>query len=61
MREMIMCGFSMEMELAEKMGTVGKCVGCLYFDCYDGVPSCRIKGILDTEKTNCKDWFVDYR
>lgn len=28
MEGMIMCGFSMEMELAEMCGVVGKCIGC---------------------------------
>ena len=58
---MIICGCSMEMKLAEEMGWVGKCIGCLYFDCYDGVPSCQKKGRLETEKENCPDWVVDHR
>ena len=55
---MYVCGLSMEMELAEEMGWVGKCIGCLYLeDDY-----CRKKDeILDEERVDCGDWFVDYR
>lgn len=56
---MIICGLSMEMELAEEMGTVGKCVGCWYLEYKD---YCRKKDVyLNERKENCKDWCVDIR
>ena len=51
----------MEMEMAKEMGTVGKCISCHRFNCFDGVPSCEKKGILDNEKENCDDWIVNHR
>lgn len=63
MAEMIICGLSMEMELAEEMGWIGKCIGCLYFDTlHNGVSVCNKKNeILDDERENCEDWLVDHR
>ena len=59
---MWICGLSMEMELAEEMGTVGKCKGCLYYEIYpNGALHCRIKGIIDDEMEDCRDWVVDHR
>ena len=59
MTDMIICGMSMEMELAKEMGTVGKCIDCLHFE-YDNY--CRKKGKkLNERKSNCKDWVVDHR
>lgn len=59
MADMIVCGLSMEMELAEEMGWVGKCIGCLYLE-YDKY--CRKKGKkLKELKENCSDWVVDSR
>lgn len=59
MTEMIICGLSMEMELAKEMGTIGKCIGCLYLE-YDNY--CMKKGKkLNERKSNCKDWVVDHR
>ena len=56
---MIICGMSMEMELAKEMGTVGKCIDCLHLE-YDNY--CRKKGKkLNEKKSNCKDWVVDHR
>lgn len=61
---MYVCGLSMEMELAEEMGWVGKCIGCLYLE--DNY--CRKKDeILGEDEifgegiVDCEDWFVDYR
>ena len=62
MTEMIICGMSMEMEMAEEMGTVGKCRGCLYLETnVNGTRYCQLKGVLTSEKENCKDWVVDHR
>ena len=63
MAEMIICGLSMEMELAEEMGWVGKCIGCLYFDKLpNGALVCNKKNeVLDNERENCEDWLVDHR
>ena len=61
MTELIICGLSMEMEMAKEMGTVGKCISCHRFNCFDGVPSCEKKGILDNEKEDCDDWIVNHR
>ena len=59
MTELIICGLSMEMEMAEEMGTVGKCIGCVYLE-YDDY--CRKKGKkLKERKENCDDWVVEYR
>ena len=62
MTEMIICGLSMEMELAEEMGWVGKCRGCLYCDRItpSGLATCQKKGKV-RQKENCKDWVVDHR
>lgn len=59
---MYICGLSMEMELAEEMGWVGKCIGCLYCDdiTSTGSVNCQKKGKIK-EKENCKDWLVDHR
>ncbi|MBQ6099000.1 MAG: hypothetical protein IJI80_04410 [Methanobrevibacter sp.] len=62
MTEMIICGLSMEMEMAREMGTVGKCRGCVYCNRYsDERIVCSKKGVLEKEKENCKEWVVDYR
>lgn len=63
MAELIICGLSMEMEMAEEMGDIGKCRGCLYFDeLCNGALFCRqYNEMLDEEQENCKDWLVDYR
>ena len=45
--------------MAEEMGTVGKCIGCVYLE-YDDY--CRKKGKkLKERKENCDDWVVEYR
>ena len=62
MTEIIVCGCSMEMRMAEEMGTVGYCISCLYceyFSTTNGVV-CSKKGKTDT-RDNCKDWVVDHR
>ncbi len=56
----IICGLSMEMELAEEMGLVGDCRMCWYFD-YDGENETCHGKILKERKTDCKEWFVDIR
>ena len=56
------CGMSMEMELAEEMDWVGKCIGCLRCNyLYNGLVNCDIKGILTEEQIDCPDWIVDHR
>lgn len=61
MTELIICGCSMEMELAEEMGWVGKCRGCLYHDrITKGLVDCQKKG-KTREKENCPEWVVDHR
>ena len=59
---MYICGLSMEMELAEEMGWVGKCRGCLYCDHITtyGLVTCQKKGKIK-EKENCPQWVVDHR
>lgn len=62
MSNMIICGLSMEMEMAKEMGTVGKCCSCLYFDInVNGTKHCQLKGVLSKENENCEDWIVDHR
>lgn len=62
MTEMIICGLSMEMEMAKEMGYVGKCIGCLYCDHYsDTRVICSKKGVLNKPKENCDEWIVDHR
>ena len=59
MTEMIICGLSMEMRMAKEMGTIGKCISCLYLE-YDNY--CRKKGKkLKERKENCSEWQVDFR
>lgn len=62
MTEMIICGLSMEMEMAKEMGWIGKCRGCLYCTWIKpiGTVKCTKKGIIP-EEINCKDWVVDHR
>lgn len=62
MTEMIICGFSMEMEMAEEMGWIGKCRGCLYCDTITtfGLVTCQKRGKI-REQENCDDWVVDHR
>ena len=62
MAEMIVCGLSMEMELAREMGWIGKCRGCLYCNGITnfGFATCQKKGRIP-EKENCPDWVVDHR
>ena len=49
----------MEMEIAEEMGWVGKCIGCWYLEHDD---YCRKKGKkLKERKENCPEWHVDIR
>lgn len=59
---MYICGLSMEMEMAEEMGYIGKCIGCLY--CEDittyGLVNCQKKGEV-RKKDDCEDWVVDHR
>lgn len=59
---MWICGLSMEMELAEELGVVGKCRGCLYCDGITnfGLATCQKKGKIK-EKENCEEWVVDHR
>ena len=60
---MYICGLSMEMRMAEEMGTIGKCIGCHHFDKpRDDVLFCHKKDeILMEEQEDCEDWLVDHR
>ena len=58
---MWICGLSMEMELAEEMGWVGKCIGCHHFDSYNGLYCHKKNKRLTKEQENCKDWLVNHR
>ena len=62
MTEMIICGLSMEMEMAKEMGWIGKCRGCLYCEYMKnfGLVKCQKKGKIK-EQENCKDWIVNHR
>ena len=63
MTDMIICGMSMEMELAKELNRVGDCRMCLYADWieYEGDKvKCSKKGTVK-QRTNCKDWVVDHR
>ena len=62
MKGMIICGLSMEMEMAEEMGWVGKCRGCFYCEyMYNfGLVNCRKKGKIH-EQEDCDEWVVDMR
>ena len=60
MTDMIICGLSMEMEIAKEMGYVGKCIGCRKLD-GDGEKEYCDGKILKERKENCKDWIVDIR
>ena len=53
----------MEMRMAKEMGTIGKCISCLYFDEFpNGALRCRqYDEILDEEQEDCPDWIVDHR
>ena len=55
-----MCGLHMEMEIAEEMGYVGKCIGCYHLTS-DGVNEYCKGRLLKSRKENCKDWLVDMR
>ena len=66
MTKMIMCGLSMEMEMAEEMGTVGKCISCLYLDSRmigdESVDWCsKHNALLAERESDCNDWVVDHR
>ena len=60
MTDMIICGLSMEMELAKEMGWVGKCIGCRRLD-YDGKYEYCDGKILKEHKEDCDKWIVDIR
>ena len=62
MEGMIMCGFSMEMELAEMCGVVGKCIGGNHLE-GDYITDYCVKHnvIIPYKDLGCNDWFVDIR
>ena len=65
MAVMYVCGLSMEMEMAEESGLIGKCGGCLYLD-YRGRDSefkycSKHNEVLEEEVVDCPDWVVDHR
>ena len=62
MADMIICGLSMEMELARELNRIGDCRMCLYCEWIQstGKVRCSKKGIVK-QRTNCKDWVVDHR
>lgn len=58
---MYICGLSMEMELAEEMGTIGKCIDCIHHQHIDDeFVDCEIHGRVKSRE-DCGDWLVDYR
>lgn len=57
MTKMIICGFSMEMELAEDLGMVGDCRMCRKWDS-DGVNDYCDGELLEEKKTDCDEWLV---
>lgn len=60
--DMIICGLSMEMEVAEMCGTVGKCRGCNYMGDKDSRNYCtKHKAVIMDDMLGCNDWFVDTR
>lgn len=60
-KTMYVCGLSMEMELAEEMGTIGKCIDCIHHRYItDDIVSCEIHGLVKPRE-NCENWLVDYR
>ena len=65
MTVMYVCGLSMEMEMAEELGVVGKCTGCLYLDFRGRDRDFRYcsknKELLEEEIVDCPDWVVDHR
>ena len=62
-RDIVMCGLNLEMEIAKKMGGVGKCSFCLFFDQINsGDWYCRLYDeVIEGENTDCKGWVVDHR
>lgn len=61
MTEMIICGLSMEMEMAKEMGTIGKCKGCLYLNWNNGDYCSKLEEPLEELRENCDSWVVDHR
>ena len=63
MAELIICGLSMEMEMAKECDGIGKCTWCLYYDTLsNGYSFCRCYDeVIDEEVENCPDWIVDHR
>ena len=59
----IICGLNMEMEIAEEMGWVGKCRGCLHNEYYytDDEIYCNKKQKTIPEQTDCPLWVCDHR
>ena len=58
---MYICGLSMEMELAEEMGTIGKCIDCIHHQVItDDIVDCEMHGRVPV-RDDCQDWVVDYR
>lgn len=63
MVNMIVCGLSMEMEMAKEADGIGKCSWCRYFDELSNCALfCRkLDEVLDEEQEDCEDWAVDIR
>ena len=63
MTGLIICGLSMEMEMAEECDGIGKCNWCHYFEkLRNGALYCAKQDkVLDEENVDCKDWIVDHR
>lgn len=58
---MYICGFSMEMELAEEMGTIGRCISCIHHQgICNSVVNCELNGKIK-EKEDCNNWSIDIR
>jgi hypothetical protein len=58
--ELIICGLSMEMEIAKELGYVGKCIGCYHLDGDGRYEYCKGE-LLDERKDDCRDWLPDMR
>lgn len=61
--KLIICGLSMEMEMAKECDGIGKCTWCLYYDTLpNGYSFCRCYDeVIDEKVENCPDWVVDHR
>ena len=62
MVDMIICGLSMEMEIAEMRGVVGKCRGCNHLgDAYSRNYCTKHQAVILNDMLGCNDWLVEMR